>query len=454
MAEVNIKRIEEGMTGRQVADLLYENFLALLNAGVDVDELRDDVLNAVHVGSVNMLLNTGFTGDYKDEELTAGSALDENTALHSAPLKYWTGEGVVLQTDEATSGRSVTIGRLSQRVRMQLITGERYVLSFKAKGEHVVVSVGDWSMARSLGPNYERMEYAFTAAGGQMFTMSGDATICDLQLERGNIATDWHASPWDNDASLEEFVTLKYMRDAMRDGATSFIGGLILSSMIQMGDYRDGLLHRVNAGISGLYSDDDDVAFWGGGTMEQAIRTVIKFKQNPRYNPTDEEWKNMANFVVTHGGDAFFRGYIYALGGYFRGKIETSAGGKRIVIDPQLNTMRMYDGLEHLVMEISFGLAGMGNNMARAIFYTYDADGNVATESMVTAGNVSIKNNENNTNVYVKPDAVDFMDNKNGKGLTIGLGTDGINIGGNFWKDAQTATTGQMYVENGFVKIK
>jgi len=42
---VNIKRIEEGMTGRQVADLLYENFLALLNAGVDVDDLRGYFLN-------------------------------------------------------------------------------------------------------------------------------------------------------------------------------------------------------------------------------------------------------------------------------------------------------------------------------------------------------------------------------------------------------------------------
>lgn len=58
--------------------------------------------------------------------------------------------------------------------------------------------------------------------------------------------------------------------------------------------------------MSGIYNDDDDVAFWAGGTLQQAILTVMRFRNDPNYQPTDEEWANMANFVATHGGNAFF----------------------------------------------------------------------------------------------------------------------------------------------------
>lgn len=34
----------------------------------------------------------------------------------------------------------------------------------------------------------------------------------------------------------------------------------------------------------------------------------------------------MANFVATHGGDVFMRGYIYALGGLFRGAVSIANG--------------------------------------------------------------------------------------------------------------------------------
>ena len=415
-------------------------------------DFPDEVFKSVHIGAVNLLLNSGFTGNYESEELSSNTPLTPDDELYSKALKHWSGIATISDDAEAVSGRCVELGSLSQKV--ELIKGESYVISFKARGGNIAITCGDYSVNQPLSADYQRYQFKFVSNGSGNFLISGEAKVCDLQLERGTIATDWNPSPYDNDKAMTAFQALKYMQDAIKEGDTTILGGLILSSMIQLGNYKNGKMEKVNAGMSGIYSDDDDVAFWGGGTYEQAIRTITKFKQDSHYMPTEAEWDSLANFVVSHGGDAFYRGYIYALGGYFRGKIETSAGGKRIVIDPTLNTMRMYDGLEHLVMEISYGLAGMGNNMARAIFYTYDAAGNVATESMVTAGNVSIKNNVNNTAVYVKPEAVDFMDNKSGKGLTIGLGSDGINIGGNFWKNAQSALTGQMYVEDGFVKIK
>ena len=94
--------------------------------------------------------------------------------------------------------------------------------------------------------------------------------------------------------------------------------------MIMLGKWVDGVMEKVNAGISGIYNDDTDVAMWSGGTFEQAIATVQKLLGGEI--PTDEEWKSLAKFVATHGGDIFLRGYIYALGGVFRGTIYAKDG--------------------------------------------------------------------------------------------------------------------------------
>lgn len=61
--------------------------------------------------------------------------------------------------------------------------------------------------------------------------------------------------------------------------------------------------------------------------MEQAIYTIAKYKENPSYEPTEEELKSMAQFVVTHGGrailnDAIYRGTVYSKGGFFGGRLQ------------------------------------------------------------------------------------------------------------------------------------
>lgn len=110
-----------------------------------------------------------------------------------------------------------------------------------------------------------------------------------------------------------------------------------MANMIQLGNYKDDKLQKVTAGVSGIYNDDDDVAFWAGGTLQQAILTVMRFRNDPNYQPTDAEWANMANFVATHGGDVFLRGYIYALGGKFRGEINAESGVFKNVKSPNGN---------------------------------------------------------------------------------------------------------------------
>ena len=290
----------------------------------NLTDLPDEVYKAVNIGSVNLLRNTGFTGDYETEDLSAATELSADTELYSKQLKYWTGVATVSADSAAGSGDSASIGSLSQSV--SLIKNENYVISFKAKGTSVAVSCGDFSTTQPLASDYQRYTFKFAFNGTGIFMISGTATICDLQLERGTIATDWKPSILDNDKATAGFQSINYIASAIKDGSVDILGGLILANMIQLGNYKDGKMQKVTAGVSGIYNDDDDVAFWAGGTLQQAILTVMRYRNDPNYQPTDAEWANMANFVATHGGDVFLRGYIYALGGYFRGKIEIANG--------------------------------------------------------------------------------------------------------------------------------
>lgn len=312
--------IEKGSTGWRNMEGLPDE----IQAAADLAQKAKDAIDNAAVGSVNLLRNSGFTGNYEIEELSAATELSADTELFSKQLKYWTGVATVSADSAAGSGYSASIGSLSQSV--SLIKNENYVISFKAKGVSVAVSCGDFSTTQPLTSGYQRYTFKFAFNGTGIFMLSGTATICDLQLERGTIATDWKPSILDNDKATAGFQSINYIASAIKDGSVDILGGLILANMIQLGNYKDGKMQKVTAGVSGIYNDDDDVAFWAGGKLEQAILTVMRFRNDPNYQPTDAEWANMANFVATHGGDVFLRGYIYALGGYFRGKIEIANG--------------------------------------------------------------------------------------------------------------------------------
>ena len=312
--------IEKGSTGWKNMEGLPDE----IQAAADLAQEAKDAIDNAAVGSVNLLRNSGFTGDYETEDLSAATELSADTELFSKQLEYWTGVATVSADSDAGSGYSAAIGSLSQSV--SLIKGESYVISYKAKGTSVSVSCGSFSVSQPLTSSYQRYTHKITFNGSGIFLVSGTATVCDLQLERGTIATDWKPSILDNDKSMAGFQAINYIASAIKDGSVDILGGLILASMIQLGNYKDGKLQKVTAGVSGIYNDDDDVAFWAGGKLEQAILTVMRFRNDPDYQPTDAEWANMANFVATHGGDVFLRGYIYALGGYFRGKVEIANG--------------------------------------------------------------------------------------------------------------------------------
>lgn len=374
-------------------------------------DLPEEIMKAVKIGGENLLRNTGFTGDYTDKQLSLYSRLNDKTKLYSENLIFWTGEGLVSIDSESISGFSCTVGHINQKI--SLIQGETYTVSYRAKGSTITIECGGTINSQNLSSDYGFYTFSFVYTKGNDFSIRGDATICDIKLERGTVYTDWCPSVLDSPAVTDRFKHFWYLQDAMK-GSTDIIGGLILSTMIQLGKYTDGIMEKVNAGISGIYNDDNDIAYWAGGTFEQAIKTVQKLLNGE--NPSDEDWEDMAKFVATHGGNIFLRGLIYAMGGIFKnvviesakspdgafkidrdgvllkGDYETRNNGKLIKISSDSQSIEFYNEEENLCISISFSQnTESSRSFSRIRLKRYDDNGDVIGETIINPGSIVIR---------------------------------------------------------------
>lgn len=292
---------------------------------------------SLNIGKQNMLRNSGFTGDYLSEPLADQRVLDAADDLFSAPFDHWTKDENVIRVelpDDSMSGYGVqfpmeAVESLAQEMYYPVLNGEGYVLTFKAKGTSLTYSVGGVTKEVALTEEWTKYTEKITATTtSKEFVISAmGATICEIQLERGTIATAWGNSPWDNSSDRAYIQSVAYLaesmtKDAMVEGSTDVLGGLILTNHIKVGNYVDGEMKKETAGMNGTYNEDSDVAFWAGGDSNSAITAIVKYAEDPTYQPTDAELAIMAKFVVTHGGrailnDIILRGIVYATGGKF-----------------------------------------------------------------------------------------------------------------------------------------
>lgn len=291
------------------------------------DIVKKNDLKDLNIKSGNLLRNTSFCGDYESIYISEDTEIYEDKETFSEKLKYWTMENTrVVDTEDSTSGKAVHIGgTLSQQLAQPLLAGKAYVLSFKGRGTTVKVSVGGETHDVDMTSSFERYELHITCSDANaVFSMvSTNCTVCEIMLSYGKLAPAWSPSYSDNDKSMAEFQNLKFLTDAITQGSTTIDGGLVMSQQFKVGNFRDKKMIKETGGMSGYYNDDDSPFLWGGGTLEQAIYTIQKYKDNPNYEPTADELNNLAKFVVTHGGrailtDIILRGIIYAEGGVMK----------------------------------------------------------------------------------------------------------------------------------------
>lgn len=311
---------------------------AVLEVGSTLQDGTD--VNNLMAANINLLINSGFTGDYQNIVVGNDSAMDEDTEVYSPSFKHWEyNQGCLIQpsTDSASGYQCYmgSIGRLSQTI--EDVKETSYVVSIKASGADVAVTFGGESKTFTLTATMSYYSFKVINPTDGIFTISTShgCVICEPMVAEGNVFDTWSRSPEDNDKALEGIYAYSYLMSALTQASTTINKGLLLTQLIKVGNYRDGLMVQETGGMSGLVNDENggftDPFVWGGGTMNQAMYTIMKYKDDPSYQATDEEISNMAKFVVTHGGrailnDIVLRGYIYALGGYFKGEVNADSG--------------------------------------------------------------------------------------------------------------------------------
>lgn len=288
-------------------------------------DLRD-----LNIKSGNLLRNTAFCGDYEDIEVSDDLEMTGDSEVYSDKLKYWTlSKAKVVDDADTTSGKAVLLfdGSITQQLTVYLFANSEYTLSFRGKGTTAYIEVCGVVLTQTMDTESRRYELNFSTpaeVASSLFKIKGTScTISEIMLSYGTLAPAWSPAYSDNDKSLAEFKNLKFLTDAIAEGSTTIDGGLVMSQQFRVGNYRNKKMIKETGGMSGYYNDDNSPFLWGGGSLVQAIYTIQKYKNDPTYQPTDEEISNMAKFVVTHGGrailnDIILRGIIYAEGGVMK----------------------------------------------------------------------------------------------------------------------------------------
>lgn len=357
------------------------------------------------VGVDNMLLNTGFAGDYLPAELDKMTLFNRQKILYSDPLKYWTvnGAATVGADSSSLSGYACVLsGTLSQSPILPLVVGEKYVISFRAKGSgSITAGAGGVQEGFVLSSFYQKFVIKLEAVSTDSFFIdtSSSVTVCEIKLERGTVATDWEPAFLDNNRMEGRLEAMQYVFNAIKN-ETDIYGGLVLTNIVMTGNYVNGKMSEVTAGLSGVYNDGRDVAFWAGGTLEKAIAAVA--------DPTATS--GVANAVITHGGlailnNAYIRGTIYATDGEFRGSIYANTGiltnvlvrtgdtGRRIELSSGNQSISFFNDDNEKVGIWEFGSWGS------AVSIIGD-DQNEGTTALFHSGFIQFKNGSNSMSLF------------------------------------------------------
>ena len=458
-------------------------------------------ISGITSSTTNLILNSGFSGNFETKKLDDNTTLVEATQMYSPSLYGWDGNATVKADVESLSGFSATITEsISQTISAGLSVNNVYSFTCKAKGSFVTIKIAGNEYPFTLNTEYETLKIYVSPILGNTIEISGDCEICEPMLVLGGVFALWQRSPLDNDKATGIQVALSYLSEALQND-TTINGGLLTSTIIKLGRKILGEWEEA-AGMSGIYNDDNDVAFYAGGTFEQSIGTVIKYLSNPNYKPTAEELNTMAKFVVTHGGrailnDVILRGIIYAEGGILKniqtpnkslkidengnieivGKFSSAFGGRKIEIDPEAGNIVMYETITENGIDIKRPLIFIDQTtlpryedlgqMPNISIRGYDANGEIKKNISISDLGILAETTDSYGDIYYTVTDTGINYNRvnspevGGQHFNFRLGIGEFEQGMNIldfysthWPTFEEASVGGIYVDNGVLKVK
>lgn len=381
-------------------------------------EFLEGALGGIEVGGQNIIRNSGFTGDYLSEQLADDSVLDATSQMFNPPLVHWDAvDATVQDSSMSVSGKEVVLsdsGSISQKLYQNIIVGEHYVLSLRAKGEAFTYNIGGVSDEVNLSSEWDKLTFEIipTSTDNVFSISNATCTICDLQLERGTIASAWGTCPLDNNSDRAYYEALKHLDNILKpvtEATTTVAGGLVLTNAIHVGNYVDQVLRKATGGMSGTWTKDDDPFLWGGGTMSEANKAI------------ESNGEEGANFVLTHGGkailnEAIIRGVIKATGGNIGG-LQIVDGGLKVV-DEYGNDLLMLSPNASL---INSKAQYYGTMLKRPIFSGSDDAMDANSAFRVSLGDVVSDSDVMPVQTLLNLDGGTFFNGKLGLGIPHGM---------------------------------
>lgn len=230
----------------------------------------DDKLGAIgnlfKVGDVaySQVFNPDNT-DYKMYKRRVTAVSSDSITL-SKSVAYTGGSGLPEVGDVVVQyGSYVNINRTFVKVRDVIGGGyERYI-----SGLTSVTASGNeyYFVGRQSGMYNNKPRWFIGSASGEYAEyINGVLTI------NGHLSVTTKVG----DVDLSEYIKAQvgidgyeYLKDALND-TTSIIGGLMLTSLIALGQTAEDGTRTIYAGISGIYNDSKSIASWWGGEMADA----------------------------------------------------------------------------------------------------------------------------------------------------------------------------------------
>lgn len=170
---------------------------------------------------------------------------------------------------------------------------------------------------------------------------------------------------------------LDYIKQALEMN-TDINGGLILSALLQLGMEVNGTF-KAMAGMNGLLTTPDDVFLWGGGSIDDAVKRKTPFG----VLADGAGWMAGGRIAwkVTEGTSHLLS----------TGKYQTAETGERIEIDPETNSIRLYNEKNKIVADLSFEKTEKGISAILTV-NNYNKDGLVTGSTTISGDKITMIN--------------------------------------------------------------
>lgn len=167
-----------------------------------------------------------------------------------------------------------SVESVTKKLDGTLTVGEVYCSVYKVTGSSAYALSSDHTLTYVRKPDgaTDILEHANGVSGS--ITVLSDTESIEFELSDSTNIIDRVRIPILSDATdvNDELELYRYLREAIANGDTQFKGGLMLSSLIRLGEWANTdtdkpTMAKVWSGMNGLYKNGRTIANWWGGDM-------------------------------------------------------------------------------------------------------------------------------------------------------------------------------------------